>query len=1132
MEEGADDALESVDVLRVALEQVKTTTLQLNKAFKTVGNGDNLSKVGNRAQQLQEKLDNATQSADKFTAQLKNTDGTAEKLGGTLKQVKAPNFEKGGGLKSLKRAAEEANEVVSELDQELQKLRENQAFNKQLLASKEYRRELKQLAKQQRELDRIQEGSGEKFQRFLEIGENLTGTIDLLTTAKDAAVGLFSVLNKGANLRDLNQSLSNIGISGPNVGGLLTRGQSQRAGAVGFRLGLSQQQISGSGEIARAASLRGQAEGLGTRRELAQQFSVQAQEEIASGQVGQVLELAGLSQKQFEAEILKTEAALGLAVGGLDEFRKRQVLLTLALEESAKTSKIFSDQVSSSFDTLLAKGEGFFERQVEDISTDILQLFSQGYADDSLVGELVDSLSSPSVASTVANSLKKDELEEGQATANAQQVSQGILNEAGSQSALLSGGADFVENQILALEALREQVKLIEEGKSDEKERSVIISDILDGTRGLSNEQRTRFKNLQSEEAVQSIITKLRSEQLALQKNDLQTAIAKNTKELETNDTLTIQERTALKLSNVDADRLLQIANQVATYKEFFDLSTRDSALRDRTINIEEARVSELEKQVQFLSEAEREQVKNARAAIDLVKSAREITSNIDDQNTALSRGVAEKVFRNLSIEAGNITEQLGLGRINLTALTGAGGRFLNILNEISGSQILTLSNIASLIGGNATVKKAPTQKNQRRGGRSKQNNQAFLDNLEFEASLTPFGDQQQQRMRAAKEFEANVKQSQGSIRGLNASLTIYNAKIRDINEQNERGIFPTELAAQFGTAIRQGADFIGEQVRQAETVRDRLREVNNELLERGINNADGRTAAVLRIEQLKNERDAEIEQLKLTGEARLQVESLYEMRIQEIQESFHQQELERIRGRAEEITALSSSLYAKQTTDVIGVQQELEESLRARFEGTLNDGQTVESFDALSRTQQDLIMGSDVFIGAMEASAATVAAFADSSQSTAQSVGASINAIGKVTGGLIGNVKTRAGILGAFELAKAAAAVADFNFIKAGLHTAASIKFFALAGKGGGSGTVSSAKETRAQRTRTQLDSQDVSGGLRNREQRPQIIINNIINPVTGRVISDALNETGRKNPGVVLNTNLIADKPVLHGL
>jgi len=419
---------------------------------------------------------------------------------------------------------------------------------------------------------------------------------------------------------------------------------------------------------------------------------------------------------------------------------------------------------------------------------------------------------------------------------------------------------------------------------------------------------------------------------------------------------------------------------------------------------------------------------------------------------------------------------------------------------------------------GNAKLPKAPTKPNMR-GTRRRPQRQQFSDELQFQAGLPGLRVTEQAGAKAFRQLRQNIERSIEGVDGLVAAYKLYRAEVDKIFVDQVTRVATTIKGDFLATvdAIKGEAEgiigILGAQDAEIERLqRDReTREAER----------DGPTASANReIKRLQEQRDATIHELQLTGMKRLTLEAEFARLIEDQRDIIHKEQMRMTMERAAQNRELAASLYEKQITDAIGVQAELAEQQQAAFEASLGEDERLAGFQAFDQTTLSIIENADRAIASIEGISAIMEIASNSSLTGVQKVSAGLDAMQQISGGLISNVKTRAAVLGAFEVAKAAADAADLNFLGAALHGLAAAKFFALSGSGKGRGSSTSTRREKRQRTR--LSSNDVGGGLRNQQRRQQTIVNIVVNPVDGRAQVEALNELGRVDPNVQINQNL----------
>jgi len=336
-------------------EQVK----QLNKELGNLKKNASLNALRSQSSNYVQALRVARNAQQALARAMADT--PAEKLNKEIEalrqntaliELRAQSEEYAEAVRAAKKAQDALNDSVSEAEEEvddltraLREMRDEKAFIRLRLQSKEYRKEVRELAKEQRRLELASMPALERMSQSLEFAENLSAGLDLATSSAEAFWEAFTIGAERADLERTARNIEGISSASERAQGLAPttgRGAALRAGLQAVELGINDADAKLLTELAQVAARRQVALEGGDISEVTTELIKQFQEGFASGQITQPLEALGESAVTIERAQIEAARASGIMAESLTAAQQQQILLQRGLDASTSASLRFS----------------------------------------------------------------------------------------------------------------------------------------------------------------------------------------------------------------------------------------------------------------------------------------------------------------------------------------------------------------------------------------------------------------------------------------------------------------------------------------------------------------------------------------------------------------------------------------------------------------------------------------------------------------------------------------------------------------------------------------------------------------------------------------------------------------------
>lgn len=1086
----------------------------------------------------------------------------AEKLADEIERINKANSADGLKLQSeeYKKAAKAQAKMRAELRQlsvveraattdaerlaeEIQQMGEETAFTRLRLSSREYRRELRRLAREQRRVERLQMSWGEQLQSGLEGFENLNGAIGAVELLTTAMVGLYNAVERGGVLRDLAVTMERIeaagGASASSIakasGGLLTQAQSSHISVRGTLAGQSSVDAQLAAELGKVLGTQlvqtGDAEDI---REATNASSRSIQDELATAEVGDALRSLGVDQERYELALRREAQQRGVTVDVLSLATKREILRARAMEAAGLRSRLLSDDLSSSFAN--------FETSAADMVDKLAKLASGG----------VDS-EDEGVSATRRRERIEEEARKIRAREGIQRTQRGGGRAAlGADGAGLSGDAfgdvdkratETVDRQIMQEEAL---LRSAQTRTKLATELNGLSSSQLD-TLGKTLEARTKeeraigfghaslqtltaedIKRLEEEEKISTTLTDqirfglvhadtltlvgtLRDKAFLKAQQELQSERDKLSVQMESNTQLSVGERLALKRRAAVVEEKLAAAETVGTLdalNKLFEGTLRNKRLQ---LSTDAEIAAEIEKQGAFQTKAEKKAAGLAAKVAAVKSEAAQLAKNQAEYAQNVTKAALVAALENNEKIASRLEKSLKRSGGNINDAVNAAAKLAAVVSTIPGANkaggLLADGLLSAAVD-------APEEEKKGGGGSSEDARDALL----FQAGLVGLDDLEVARAEARQELEKNLELAGKNAQLVEAAHRLFWDSIAQAEddalgdlEDQEQSMFQ-RYASGLAARLQGVAQTVTDEIASSRAKVASLSDLAIQEQLQGESAVERQFAEEM--QALEKRQLEERERHRFHGEELLRQERLFEMQRQELhmaQEEKRQEEDER------EVERLLQK-----------GQRQAQHFAAARQRTSEFDSYVQENLSTSGQAQVHLM---DTALVAGEQSTALVgqidainSAQLDGAKKTGAIVSASATAAAAVTSATIKNQRARAGVLALMEVAHAAGAFAMGNPVKGAAHILAAAKYGVVAAISPKSAKNKSVKHKDAPIRRSLTPRPDGSG--RTQRDSGPIVINQVfvkVDPLSGKKIAEEVNSTERRGQHVKISSGVI---------
>lgn len=572
-----------------------------------------------------------------------------------------------------------ASRAARQLREEMEAIEEQRALDKQRRSSKAYVQALKEANAEARKLERATMTTGERAAAFLEGAENIQGFVDLLTTAKDAVVALWEVMKEGRALADLNTTLDRFGNAANaaavrgQTGNVLSQRQAAQISLRGASRGLSSREVTDLAALAKAAaSKRVLTEG-GDIAEVTNEIARTLQDEFKTGKIGAAFAELGVSQQQYEQALRREARARGVLPEAVDTLTKREILLTQARKDGARTAAVYRTSMADAGASLEAFLKTFRDKVGEALSG----------ADDGGVGAARGRLSRAQDKFRAADAQLRSG--RGNAYAAAQRARDARAEITSAESDLRAAevarsGAlqEQLAKRLVDLAAQRQQIdgtgleksramsRLLEqhakaharikrlqesgtysaaEAATQHSEMSGTLSQQLQKHHDLTKAQADQIALQIKADDLAKLSAELKANSLDIERQALKSRVDFLDLELKTNDALTKGQRVAMARELAEKRSRSALAARATDYANLVTLEKDSRAQLIRRLSVEQAVTAENLKYTNLMTQQEEKQLRLKKGLIDLRLEAAKLAGTESEQMDIVLKGVARRAF-------------------------------------------------------------------------------------------------------------------------------------------------------------------------------------------------------------------------------------------------------------------------------------------------------------------------------------------------------------------------------------------------------------------------------------------------------------------------------------------------------